>query len=276
MFTRNILLYPSSNGQRKKGVGKFPNIIKSYIKPFYNVHETTLNNDIYDDTNTMYKLCNKFNKFICIGGDHSTSIATGSSSLKKYENIKFIWIDAHPDINTYTSSITKNFHGMPLSFLTGLDKFTKPYINNELPHQNLSYIPIVDKILPFKNLCYIGIRDIDEYEQKIINNNNIYTITSTEVNNDISTVIKNLSMFIGDSPVHLSFDVDSINPDIISSTGTPVPGGLNLISCKQLLDSIYKHNIVTMDIVEMNLDINKQNYNNSLNNFKSLFPQLFT
>ena len=56
-----------------------------------------------------------------IGGDHSMSIASVAYTLNRDPNAKVLWIDAHADINTYNSSTTKNLHGMPLSFITGLD-----------------------------------------------------------------------------------------------------------------------------------------------------------
>ena len=50
------------------------------------------------------------------------SIATVADSIRRYPNLKLIWMDAHADINTYNESITKNYHGMPLSILTGIEK----------------------------------------------------------------------------------------------------------------------------------------------------------
>ena len=96
------------------------------------------------------------NKKINIGGDHSMAIATVADSLNRVPpgKLKVIWFDAHPDINTYKSSISKNYHGMPLGYLTGLCKS--------------HYFPFITNYLNFENLLYIGIRDIDEYEKKII------------------------------------------------------------------------------------------------------------
>ena len=76
------------------------------------------------------------------------AISTVDSSLNKYKDLKVIWIDAHPDINSFKSSKTKNFHGMPLSFLTGMDY--NPKFN------------FIKNILPIKNILYIGIRKINK------------------------------------------------------------------------------------------------------------------
>ena len=64
-------------------------------------------------------------KIINIGGDHSMSIATIASTLNKYPNTKVIYFDAHADLNTYKSSKSKHYHGMPLSFITGIDHHKK-------------------------------------------------------------------------------------------------------------------------------------------------------
>ena len=77
---------------------------------------------------------------INIGGDHSMSIATVADSLNRYkqDNLKVLWFDAHPDINTYKSSKSKNVHGMPLGYLTGLCKSNNfPFIVNHLNFNNL-------------------------------------------------------------------------------------------------------------------------------------------
>ena len=137
---------------------------------------------------------------INIGGDHSMSIATVADSLNKFadKDLKVLWFDAHPDINTYESSKSKNYHGMPLSYLTGLSK-----------NSDFSFI---HHTLDFDNLMYIGIRDIDHYEKKIIEEKNIKYISCNEVNHNLNKSLDKIINFIGNSPIHLSFDVDCMDP----------------------------------------------------------------
>lgn len=264
MKLKNILLCPSNVGQLKKGVKNFPKIIKNHIKSDFKTSKVNINyqNNIFYNSNQIYKECFKYNYNICIGGDHSISIATGASSLNKNKDTKFIWIDAHADINTYKESNTKNYHGMPLSFLTGLDKNTSfRFIRNNLP---------------YKNLYYIGLRDVDNFEKKILKINNISSSSYQSINKDYNDVYIKLKKFINNSPVHISFDVDSIDPKYISSTGTIVKNGININSAKKLLKILLeKENIICLDIVEMNMDINKHEYHKSLKNFKYLFPSIF-
>lgn len=264
MKLKNIILCPSSAGQLKKGVKKFPKIIKNYIKPDFKISKVNINyqNNIFYNSNQIYKESLKNNYNICIGGDHSISIATGASSLNKNKNTKFIWFDAHADINTYKESNTKNYHGMPLSFLTGLD-------------ENSSF-KFIRNNLPYNNLYYIGLRDVDDFEKKILKINNISSSSYQSINKDYNDVYIKLKKFINNSPVHISFDVDSIDPKYISSTGTIVKHGININSAKKLLKILLeKENIICLDIVEMNMDINKHQYYKSLKNFKYLFSDIF-
>tara|TARA_B110000483_G_scaffold136235_1_gene162934 strand:+ start:41 stop:853 length:813 start_codon:yes stop_codon:yes gene_type:complete len=267
MNLKNIILCPSRAGQLKKGVENFPYLIQKYIKPTFNIIDTNLknnnkNNYVFSNSHKIYNACNSVDKFICIGGDHSITIGSGAASLNKYPNVKFIWIDAHADINTFDSSLTKNYHGMSLSFLTGLDK-----------NKHFSFIK---NLLNFKNIYYIGLRDIDSFEWKIINDHKIKYTLSEFINTNIIHETNKLSTFINKSPIHISFDVDSIDESFISSTGTIVRNGLDLKKTKFLLKSLLKNeNVVGIDIVEMNMEINKNKYQTSIDNFLYLFSDIF-
>lgn len=178
---------------------------------------------------------------INIGGDHSMGIGSVGASLNKYgPDIKVIWIDAHADINTRTSSPSGNVHGMPLSFLTGLDSSADyDYLYNKLP---------------FVNLCYIGIRDLDTEEIEIIKKYNIKTISVKDFNNDINTTITNIINWVDCSPVHVSFDVDSLDPTYIQYTGTRASGGLELEQLIQFIKNICLNtNVINFDLSELNL-----------------------
>ena len=96
-----------------------------------------------------------------IGGDHSIAIGSVAGSLDFYKkDVSVIWVDAHADINTYEASETKNLHGMPLSFLTGLDTSFINMNGNEL---------LLDRLL------YYGLRDVDKFEQELLDSRK-YTI----------------------------------------------------------------------------------------------------
>ena len=261
-----LILFPHKLGQLKNGVQNTPFYFEKILK----------NNRVIVDCNNSYinKYKNMINnlrnlylsnykiqeKKINIGGDHSMSIATVADSLNKFHNndLKVLWFDAHPDINTYESSETKNFHGMPLSYLTNLS--------------NNSDFDFINNKLNFDNLMYIGIRDIDNHEKKIIDKNNIQYITCDEVNNNLNKSLDKINNFIGNNPIHLSFDVDCMDPEIIPCTGTRFGNGLNLINTKIILDKLVDFNIVNIDITEINLELgNQEEQEKTISNILHLF-----
>ena len=118
---RNIVMFPSRLGQPLYGVEQTPKLLRLFLNKenkFYNIKSTArLDQNLF---NLYSQLHNINEKRIVLGGDHSMSIATVADSLNRNPKTKVLWIDAHADINTPESSLSKNVHGMPLAFLTGL------------------------------------------------------------------------------------------------------------------------------------------------------------
>lgn len=117
-----------------------------------------------------------------------------------------IWIDAHPDIHTYSSTVSGNTHGTPLSVCTGIEK---THWASRLSLKNLD----------FNRLIYVGIRDIDDFERKTIDE---YKIKHWTPQQTVDWLKANRNL-----PIHISFDIDALDPSFISSTGTRVDNGLN-------------------------------------------------
>lgn len=263
MFSR-FVLFPHSLGQLKKGVDKTPKLFKHFFNYNKNIYLTVNDsNCLFRNLNNLYKTNNSFEEpRINIGGDHSMSIATLANSVNRYKDVKVIWVDAHADINTYSSSDSKSYHGMPLSFLTGLDNNKK--------------FNFIKNIVPFENIMYIGIRNLDNYEKMIIYKNKMNVITVDDLRYDYNRSIGRLLHFIDDSKVHLSFDVDVMDPKLIPSTGTPVPYGLLFDETKGMLDNIPKTQIYNVDITELNLYLGSskdkiQSFENTINLFSNFF-----
>lgn len=126
------------------------------------------------------------------------------ASLQKFRDLNVIWVDAHPDINTYSSTHSGNTHGTPLSICVGLEE------QHWASRMSL-------RELDFDKITYCGIRDIDDYEGMLIHEKGIRNLNVQ----DTIDYIKSL-----DTPIHISFDVDALDPTLVDSTGTPVPGGL--------------------------------------------------
>ena len=159
-----------------------------------------------------------------------------------------IWVDAHPDIHTYDSTVSGNTHGTPLSICTGMEE---QHWASRLNLRNLS----------FQKLTYCGIRDIDEFEGQTINENNIRVLNVT----DTIDYIKRL-----DGPIHISFDVDALDPELVDSTGTKVPDGLEPEEVREIIKTALDANqLVSLDVVEFNTDLG--NPENSLLAVKRVF-----
>ncbi len=200
-------------------------------------------------------ILNNKEKFpIIIGGDHSLAIGSALASATINENIGLIWFDAHPDYNTFETTITGNIHGLPLAAINNfhnedLTKFTNNYIKPE-------------------NTVIVGARSIDtlEKENLIINGIKIFTtkdIKKLGINHVIKEAIKIATK--NTSKIHISFDLDVIDPNIAPGVSVPEINGLSkeesLIALNLFLANI--SHICSFDLVEYNplKDLNNKTYN---------------
>ena len=170
---------------------------------------------------------------LCIGGDHSMALGTisGISSYCRNRKLKLgvIWIDAHSDMNTDETSPSGNIHGMPLSALMGLG-------HNEL----VDFYGFTPKLNP-ENCALIGIRSIDEAEKSNIKKLKVpvYTMTDIDklgIHRIIAKVLKQFREKV--DHIHISFDVDCVDPSVAPGVGTPIPGGLTYREAHLLMETI--------------------------------------
>lgn len=261
---KKIVLYPESLGQNKPGVDKTPSKFSKMINhKDHSFVKIKMTSDLYKNIINLYN-ANKVIKSpkINIGGDHSMAIATMADTLNQHPNAKVIYFDAHGDINTYDSALAKNYHAMPLSFITGIDKD----VNGDFP--------FIKNKLKLENLLFVGTRCLDPFEVDIIYKYNIKTITPSEINNDLPSALAKIEQFIGNSPFHISFDVDCIDPKYIPSTGTVDSGGINLENGKKILNYLYTKNVVNVDITELNVSLGSvKDVDKSMMNTKELFEK---
>ena len=248
MFT-NIITCPCKLGQQRDGVQTGSLYMKDYIqskfKDFDFRNYITINSDNVEifNKNIYNEKLNMIGNTLCLGGDHSIAIGSVLSSIQD-TNLRtcVIWIDAHPDIHTMSSSVSKNIHGMPLSFITGLEK-------------SWNWVTNLHK-LSFDNLYYFGIRDIDNFEKQTIITNKI------KILKDINEI---KSIFSQYDKIHISFDVDSLDPSYMTSTGTISSDGIELTEIIDLFKYIQNYNKpINLDIVEFNPSIISENSTNSI------------
>ena len=245
---------PQHLGQGKRGVNFSPSILSSRfpnIKSYDAFRNSGKKSNIWmKNYKTVMHNCLKSFKLnnelimgnhcpINLGGDHSISIGTVASSVKMYgDDLKVVWVDAHADLNSIEESKSGNIHGMPVNMLLGIESMLPQWIR--------------DNILKPEQLLYIGLRDLDEYEKEVLKEFNIEYYDMDTINKyglkDLLGAYEDCSY----SKVHLSIDVDGLDPSIIPSTGTPVPGGLSMEELKLIIE-LYYDKLVNVDIVELNL-----------------------
>ncbi|KIM72218.1 hypothetical protein PILCRDRAFT_829919 [Piloderma croceum F 1598] len=181
---------------------------------------------------------------VTLGGDHSLALGTISGTLSAHPDACVFWIDAHADINTAETTDSGNIHGMPVSFLLGLGpKFAE--------------FAWVKPALKTSRIVYIGLRDIDAGEKRILKENNIKAFSMHEVDKyGIGKVVEMALDHVNPNrnlPIHLSFDVDALDPSVAPSTGTPVRGGLTFREGHYICEALHETGLlVALDLMEVN------------------------
>lgn len=199
----------------------------------------------------VYKHAKSGKLVLTLGGDHSIAIGTISGTARAVrerldKEIAVIWVDAHADINTPETSDSGNIHGMPVAFLTGLaTEESEDRFGWLKEHHRLST----------KKIVYIGLRDVDKGEKKILREHGIKAFSMHDI--DRHGIGKVMDMALGwigsDTPIHLSFDVDALDPMWAPSTGTPVRGGLTLREGDFIAECVAETgSLVALDLVEVN------------------------
>ncbi len=185
---------------------------------------------------------------LILGGDHSMSIGSISGIAahcrKNGKRLGVLWIDAHTDINTPDTSPSGNIHGMPVAALLGIGA-------NELTSIGGDFI----KIEP-QNIVYIGIRSIDEGERTLIKHLGITTYTMFHIDKyGIFTIVQNTleQMRKSVDHLHISFDLDSVDPTVAKGVGTPVQGGLSYRETHLLMELIAESGLISsFEVAEVN------------------------
>jgi len=192
---------------------------------------------------------------VTLGGDHSIALGSVHGILQHYEGTGkspcILWVDAHADINTTELSPSGNMHGMPLSF-------NVIEMSNE--NEDLKSFDWFTPRLKACDVAYIGLREVDPEETQIIQDLDMQAFSMRDVDElGIREVTKRAIRAINpnnDRPLHVSFDIDALDPAESPATGTPVPGGLSLREGMSVLEECYKSGCLTaLDIVEVNLDL---------------------
>ena len=176
------------------------------------------------------------------GGDHSIALATVAAFCLQNPTGYVVWIDAHADINLPEHSLSGHLHGMPLAILLDI--------------QNVAaeHFPWLLKKLSAKNIIYVGVRDLDPFEERIIHELGIKVFTSEHIKHvGMPAIAKQISNLVSNHPLHISFDIDSLSPEVAPATGVPVSNGLSIEDLEILGRSLAKNPFLkSLDVVEIN------------------------
>jgi arginase len=180
---------------------------------------------------------------IFLGGDHSISIGTVAAAAAEDEEIGLIWVDAHGDFNVPESSPTGNIHGMPVAILVG--QGNEKLVNIGYPGPKVHPTHIVQ----------IGIRTLDPMERQRLNHSgvNVFTMRHLDELGMAAVARQALDRLRHLSRIHVSLDMDSLDPAEVPGVGTPVPGGLTYREAHLLMEILGDSGRVSsMDVVEIN------------------------
>lgn len=214
------------------------------------------NMNVIVDTNQ--KLCDKVDEImkagrfpVVVGGDHSIALGTIKGVLHNVEKLGIIWFDAHGDINTHETTPSGNIHGMPVAALLGMG-------TEELTSVGGSEYKI-DK----NKFVYIGSRDLDAGERAAMKALGMHVFTMHEVDNlGIKAVMEEAIKIATDGTdgIHVSFDMDVLDPSIAPGTGTKVKGGMGYREAHFSLELIAKtEKLVSVEFVEVNPLLDQEN-----------------
>lgn len=262
----NVILASTDLGVHVDGTNLGPNVIVKYIenKKINEIIDIEKDKIIKDkDHFNLKKNLDYINKFnselylqaynslkngytpITIGGDHSLAIATALASRDFYkEDIGVLWIDAHTDFNTFETTETGNIHGLPLAAIAGLCKGLDDFANNNVKPQNI---------------FVLGARSIDKKEKIVTNKANINVIsTDYLLKHDTKEIIDNIFKAMP-SKVHVSYDLDLIDPFDAPGVSVPEIDGIRKKQAYEIIDCLkkYQQRITSFDLVEYNPTFDK-------------------
>lgn len=188
---------------------------------------------------------------LVLGGDHSIAIGTLAGVAKHSENLGVIWYDAHGDLNTAETSPSGNIHGMPLAVSLGIGHPVLTNIGGYAP-----------KVKP-ENIVIIGARSLDEGEKELIKEKGIKVYTMHEIDRlGMTKVIEETIAYLKERTdrVHLSLDLDGLDPDDAPGVGTPVVGGISYRESHLAMEMLFEANIITSaEFVEINPILDERN-----------------
>lgn len=183
---------------------------------------------------------------IIMGGDHSLSIGTVAGAARHAKAVNrplfVLWLDAHSDIHTPLTTESGNLHGTPVAYIAGHEGFD-------------AFPPITDPV-PEDRICLYGIRSVDMAEHTRLLKTDVVICDMRVL--DERGIVAPLREFLdrveaANGMLHVSLDVDFLDPTIAPAVGTTVPGGATFREAHLVMERLHESGLVTsLDLVELN------------------------
>ncbi len=183
---------------------------------------------------------------IFLGGDHALAMGTVAGMAAYAQSVGrplfVLWLDAHSDFHTPLTTDTGNLHGTPVAYVTGRDGFDA--------------FPTLSAIVPFENIAMIGLRSVDSAEraalaETAISLTDMRAVDETGMRAPLAAFLDRVAAANG--LLHVSFDVDFLDPDFAPAVGTTVPGGATLREAHLVMEMLCDADCVSsLDLVELN------------------------
>jgi arginase len=188
---------------------------------------------------------------LILGGDHSIALGSITGVARVYEDTGVLWIDAHGDFNTHETTPSGNIHGMVLSALAGLG------------HPSLTNLGGWSPKIHTQTIVIVGARDLDEQEQMLLREHQIHVFTMTDIDQrGMSAVMQEAVALASQAThgIHLSLDMDALDPREAPGVGTPVRGGLTYREAHLAMELVASSGrLISMDVVEVNPILDREN-----------------
>ncbi|MGG7566817.1 arginase [Rhodovulum sp. DZ06] len=188
----------------------------------------------------------RFELPIFLGGDHSMSAGTVPGVARRAAELGrplfVLWLDAHPDLHTLGTTTSGNLHGCPVAYFTG--------------RAGLEAFPPLPAAVDPANVCMMGIRSVDPAEEALIEEigltvHDMRAIDERGVHAPLSEFLARVEAANG--LLHVSLDVDFLDPAIAPAVGTTVPGGATFREAHLIMETLHDSGLVSsLDLVELN------------------------
>jgi arginase len=188
---------------------------------------------------------------LILGGDHSIGLGSITGITRVYKDISVIWIDAHADFNTEDTTPSGNIHGMILAALAGIGNSRLTDIGGWAP-----------KLDPQK-IIIVGARELDFGERELLRSHHVHVFTMSDIDQRGISIVMSEALSLADKAndgIHLSLDMDALDPVHAPGVGTPVRGGLTYREAHMIMELIADSGrLIGMDVVEVNPILDREN-----------------